>query len=127
MVSRGGIELVRIGNSSIRLIDRAAGANTEQNREMIANQVRQSLGHEGALLIETLPGGLLSGKAGAELRRRYGLGAGLANWGQGVEAWQRKALGDLATYRRPVTDQSPAARALMDRVMANLTVPGAQV
>lgn len=109
MLSLGGIELARLGNSGIRLIDMAAHANTEQDREMIAGIARQSIGREGALLLETLPGGFLGGKAGAELGRHYGLGRSLASWGQGVEAWQRKMFGDMVAYRGPGSGTVSAA------------------
>lgn len=101
MAVLGATELTRITGSSIKLIQMAAQADTEQQRDAVANYARKGIASEGALLVETLPGALIGGTAGAQISRRYGIGASLASMGQSAEAWQRGAFGDAFTFRGP--------------------------
>lgn len=101
MALAGMTQLTRLTTSGISLIQMASAADTEAQRVQVASAVRHGIAGEAALLVETLPGALLGAKGGALVGRRYGLASGLAGFGQGLEAWQRKTFGDMFTYRGP--------------------------
>lgn len=101
MALAGMTQLTRLTTSGISLIAMASDADTEAQRQQVAGIARHGIAGEAALMIETLPGALIGAKGGAVVGRRYGLAPGLAGFGQGLEAWQRKTLGDFFSYRGP--------------------------
>ena len=101
MALAGMTQLTRMTTSGLSLIQMASAADTDAQREQVAGIARHGIAGEAALMIETLPGALAGAKGGAVLGRRYGLAPGLAGFGQGLEAWQRKTFGDWFSYRGP--------------------------